>query len=210
MKKIIVIGGGGHAKVVIGILKKTGLYRILGYTDPADRGDVLGVKCLGGDNVLAALVRERPRPAAVLGIGSVLVSGARKARFEKLEALGFDLPAIVSPAAIVNEGVDIGKGTVVCDGVIINPGTKIGKGAILNTNCSVDHDCEIGDFAHLAPGVTLSGGVSIGANCLIGTGANIIQNVSIVAHTTIGAGATVIENIREAGTYVGLPAKKKK
>jgi len=209
MKAIVVVGGGGHAKTVIALLKRAGSYAILGYTDLRDRGRVLGAPWLGDDGALSELAARRPRPAVVLGIGSVFATDARKILFAKLEELGFDLPAIVSPAAVVNEDVLLGPGVVVGDGVIINPGTTVGKGAILNTGCSVDHDCDIGAFVHLAPGVTLSGGVRVGEGALVGTGANVIHGVAIAAGTTVGAGATVVADIVVPGVYVGLPARIK-
>jgi sugar O-acyltransferase (sialic acid O-acetyltransferase NeuD family) len=209
MRNIIVIGGGGHAKVVVSLLKKTKRFCILGYTDLHDRGPLLGIPYLGNDDAVSGLLRKNQRPAAALGIGSILATEVRKRLFEKYEAFGLTFPAIVSPDAVVNESVDIGAGTVVADGVIVNSGTRIGRGVILNTHCSVDHDCDIRDFAHLAPGVTVSGGVRVGAYCLVGTGVNIIHGISIADRTTIGAGATVIRNILKAGTYVGLPARRK-
>jgi len=210
MNKICVIGGGGHAKVVISILKKINKYEIIGYTDKKNRGEILQIRYLGTDTIMKNLIRENPDLAAIIGLGNIKLNKTRELLFEKLENFGFELPSIISPFAIINEDVLVGKGTLICDGVIVNSGTRIGKGVILNTSCSVDHDCKIGDFVHIAPGVTLSGGVSIGNNSLIGTGASVIQYKNICEDILIGAGTVVLDNIMEPGIYVGNPARKVK
>ena len=207
MHRIVVIGGGGHAKVLISVLKKT-LYEIAGYTDKQDRGAILGVSYLGNDGILPELIRKHPQCKAVIGIGKIDGSGLRISLQKEFERLGFDFPSIVSPRAVVNEEVTLGGGTAVFDGVVITSGTETGRACILNTNCTIEHDCRIGDDVHVAPGATLSGGVLIGSNCLIGTGANVIQSVSICGNSLIGAGATVVKDITVPGTYVGNPAKR--
>jgi UDP-perosamine 4-acetyltransferase len=209
MEEIIVIGGGGHAKVLISLLGKLGTYAVLGYTDNVRGEAVLAAKYLGEDGELGEIKKKHPRAAAAIGFGGVEISEERARMKARLEALGYVLPAIVSPHAVVNEGVEIGKGTVVFDGVIIQTGTRIGECAILNTACSIDHDCVIGDFVHIAPGVTLSGGVKVGRNCIVGAGATVIQYRTVGADCLIGAGATVIEDCLEPGVYVGTPARRK-
>ncbi|MGO9377194.1 MAG: acetyltransferase [Dissulfurispiraceae bacterium] len=207
MDKIVVIGGGGHAKVLISVLKKTG-YAIAGYTDRQDRGIILGVPYLGNDGILPELIRIHGHCQAIVGVGKIDVSGLRLSLQHEIAALGFGFPVIVSTDAIVNEAVALGEGTVVFDGVVVNSGSEIGRACILNTNSTVEHDCHLGDNVHIAPGVTLSGGVTIGANCMIGTGANVIQSVNICADCRIGAGSTVVNDITIPGTYVGNAAKK--
>ena len=208
MKEILIIGAGGHAKVLISIIKKSKMFHPIGYTDIHDKGLLLGIRYLGKDDILEGVIKNKRHFAAAIGLGTVGLDHARIRVFETLERLGFVLPVIVSPQAIVNEDVKIGMATVICDGVVVQPGTSIGRAVILNTKCSVDHDCEIGDFSHIAPGAILSGGVRVGKNCLIGTGAAVIQGVRICENCVIGAGATVIDNIDEYGIYVGSPARK--
>lgn len=207
MDKVIVIGGGGHAKVLISVIKKTD-YEIAGYTDPQDKGAILGVQYLGDDGILRELINSNARCKAVIGVGKINASGLRIALQTEFEKLGFDFPSIVSPHAVINDEVLLGPGSVVFDGVVINSGTKTGRACILNTNCTVEHDCRLDDNVHIAPGATLSGGVILGKNCLIGTGANVIQNVSICDNCLIGAGSTVLKDIATPGTYVGNPAKR--
>ncbi len=206
MDKIVVIGGGGHAKVVISILKKINTYEIVGYTDVKNIGEILGVKYIGNDSILKNLYKNGIKNA-VLGLGFIKSNKARKNVLEEINNIDFHYPAIISNNAVINEDVTIGMGTVIMDGVIINSGTKIGKFCIINTRSSIDHDCIIKNHTHIAPGVTLSGGVEIGNNVLIGTGANIIQYKKVVDNAIIGAGSTVVDDINEPGLYGGTPTK---
>jgi sugar O-acyltransferase (sialic acid O-acetyltransferase NeuD family) len=205
---IVVVGGGGHAKVLISVLKKGGSFELIGYTDMRDCGKLLGVPYLGSDAVLAKMIAATPGCCAAVGVGKVRLNENRMDLFHRLGVLGFRLPVIISPHAVVNEEVSIGEGTVVLDGVVINTGARIGRASILNTNSTVEHDCVIGDNVHLAPGADISGGVCIGSNCIIGTGASVVQYVGICGGCLIGAGAVVPRDIHEPGTYVGNPARR--
>ena len=207
MNKIVVIGGGGHAKVLISVLKKSG-YDVMGYTDRDDRGVILGVLYIGNDGVLPQIAGQHRNCGAVIGIGKIDASDLRLRLQGELSALGFDFPAICSPRSIINEAVTMAAGTVAFDGVIVNSGSTIGRACILNTGCIVEHDCRVGDDVHLAPGVILSGGVTIGSHCMVGAGTSIIQSVSICEGCLIGAGSTIVEDLTQRGSYAGNPAKR--
>lgn len=207
MDKIIVIGGGGHAKVLISILKKCS-YEVVGYTDHYDRGSILGVSYLGKDSVLKEIREESRVSHAVVGIGKVDCSDTRLRIQEDVKRLGFTFPIITSPRASVNEDVVLGEGTVVFDGAVINSGARIGRACIINSNSTVEHDCRIDDDVHIGPGAAVSGGVEIGHHCMVGVGASIRHGVTIASKALIGAGATVSRNLEGAGTYVGTPARK--
>lgn len=207
MDSIVVVGGGGHAKVIISILKRLNNYRIYGYVDKVNRGKILDIPYIGDDNVLENLYKNENVRNAVIAIGQIKDYSLRHKVYNKVKTTGFSFPIIVSPNAIINESVSIEEGTVVMDGVVINSGTKVGKFSILNTNSAVDHDCEICDFVHIAPGVTLSGGVKVGNSSFIGAGATIIQYKSIGEKCIIGAGSVVTKDIKESGVYVGIPAR---
>ncbi len=206
MDKIVIIGGGGHAKVVISILKKLNTFEIIGFTELEKKNSILGIEYLGQDEVLKELFNKGITNAAV-GLGQIKSAEIRKKIFNFASNIGFKFPLIISPNSIVNEEVKIGDGTIVMDGVVINSGSEIGKFSIINTNSSIDHDCKIGSFTHIAPGVTLSGEVNIGDNVLIGTGANVIQQISITDFSIISAGSSVQKNINEKGIYRGVPAQ---
>jgi sugar O-acyltransferase (sialic acid O-acetyltransferase NeuD family) len=205
--KIVVIGGGGHAKVLIGVLKKAG-YDIAGYTDKEDREVILGVRYLGNDRVLSNFIRQNAGCKAIIGIGKIDVSSLRLRMQDEISVLGFQFPSICSPQSVVNEAVTLGAGTAVLDGVVVNSGTEIGRACILNTGSIVEHDCRIGENVHFAPGVTVCGGVTIGDNCMVGAGANIVQSIKICEGCLIGAGSTIVEDISMRGTYAGSPAKR--
>lgn len=207
MKDIVVVGGGGHGRIVISLVRKLPGLRLLGYTDLNPGPPVLGAPCLGGDEVLEKLVRERPGCCAALGIGAIAVSPRRLEIIGKLQDLGYELPALVSPAAIINEDVVVGAATVICDGAVLASGTRTGMACILNTGCVVDHDCRLGDGVHLAPGAVLCGGVQVGDLSMVGAGAVVIQERRIADRCLIAAGATVTRNLTEPGIYVGTPAR---
>jgi sugar O-acyltransferase (sialic acid O-acetyltransferase NeuD family) len=207
MKKILVVGGGGHAKVLISIIKKLKEYEVLGYTDFNDNGKILDVNYLGKDEGLADILHSNPNCYAAIGIGGGEINYKRKEIFDYLKKIGFNLPCIASPNAIINEEVSIGEGSVIFDGAIINAYSEIGVGVIVNTNTTVEHDCKIGDYVHIAPGVTINGGVKIGNYSFIGAGATIIQYKTIGEDCIIGAGAVVIDDCLKSGRYVNVPAR---
>lgn len=207
MDRIVVIGGGGHAKVLLSVLRKSG-YDVLGYTDPADRGSILGVPHLGDDTVLPGVIGSCGQAQAVVGVGKTDISQLRMQLQEDIHAFGLAFPVIVSPTSVVNEEATLGAGTVVFDGAVVNSGTKTGRCCILNTNCTVEHDCRLEDNVHISPGAVLSGGVTIGANCMIGAGAIVIQGATICADCTVGAGSVVVRDITLPGTYAGNPARR--
>jgi sugar O-acyltransferase (sialic acid O-acetyltransferase NeuD family) len=208
MKDIVIIGGGGHAKVIASVLKRHPLWNPIGYLDVVNKGHLLELPYLGTDEMLPRIMKEQEVFNAVIGIGQIQNIEARKKIVRKIEGVGISLPAIVSSRALVNEDVKIGNGTVIMDGVIIQPGVKIGNYSIVNTGATIDHDCQIGDFVHIAPGVNLSGDVRIENSVLVGVGACVIQNVHISKDVIVAAGSVVVNSILESGTYAGIPARK--
>jgi len=207
LEKIVVIGGGGHARVLISVLLRL-RWDVVGYTDVEDRGIILGVSHVGDDTTLPALLSTHDRCAAVIGVGTVDVSPLRIQLQERVEAVGFVVPVVVSPRAVVNAEVAFGTGTVVFDGAVVNSGTGTGRGCIINTNSTVEHDCRLGDNVHVATGATVCGGVTLGHNCMIGAGATIVQGVHVCDDCLVGAGAIVTHDLTMAGTYFGLPAER--
>lgn len=209
MNKIVVIGGGGHAKTIISILKKIKIYDIVGYTDATNKKDILGVKYIGDDRVLKKTKSEYKYCYAIIGIGSTSLSDIdKRIKIQNmLESFGYEQPVIISPGSIINENVKLGKGTVVFDGVIINSGSKIGEYSVIESNSLVDHDCDIGDNVHISPGVTLCGGVFVGSKSFIGAGATVIQYKSISDKCMVGAGSVVVNDCLKPGKYFGVPAK---
>lgn len=189
---IVLVGGGGHAKVVIDAVKYSSKYTICGIVDsklPQGRS-ILGIKVLGGDDTLRGLFKKGVK-SAFIGIGSIGDCGLRKKIYGDLKRIGFRLPFIAHQKAVIAEDAEVGDGAFVAAGAVISTGAKIGKNAIVNTSSSVDHDCVIGDFVHIAPGAALSGGVKVGAETHIGTGARVTQYLNIGSNCIIGAGQTI-------------------
>lgn len=205
---VIILGAGGHAKVLIDALIKTSAV-IAGIVDPAPAlvgAKILGVPVLGGDGV----VNEFPPSEAKLvnGLGSIGLPVKRKQLFEKFKSICYSFRTVIHPSAIVALDVVFGEGTQVMAGVVIQPGSRIGLNCIINTRASLDHDCVIGDHVHISPGVTLSGGVTIGACSHIGTGATVIQGITIGSGCLVAAGAVVIKDIYDGAIVRGIPARE--
>lgn len=207
MEDLVIVGGGGHAKVVINIVQKLASYRILGYTDLKDNGSVLGVPFLGGDEALAQLAAGRKKLCAVLAVGQVGLGMVRYELYRRLRALGLCFPPLISPDAIVSKHATCGDGTVVMDGAVINAGASTGIGSIVNTNSTIEHDSIVSDWVHVAPGATICGGVTIGKFSMVGSGATVIEGIEIAAGCIIGAGAAVVRSVTEPGVYVGCPVR---
>lgn len=204
---VIVLGSGGHAKVLIEALLASSV-EIVGIVDedPAQKGkSILGIPVIGNDDTV-----NQYRPGAVQlvnGLGSVGVPERRREIFERFSALGYGFASVVHPSAVIASDAEIGEGAQIMAGAVIQPGSGIGRNAIINTRASVDHDCIIGDHTHIAPGVTLSGGVRVGAGAHIGTGATVIQGIDIGNDSLVGAGALVLKNVPSGVTVVGVPAR---
>ena len=204
MAEIVLLGGGGHARVVLAALVRLG-HRVVGYAAPSPEGACVEVPYLGRDDDVLGLL-EACELSAVLGVGKTSVDDGRMRLMATYETAGFTFPALVAPNATVHAATELGSGTIVLDGAVVVTGSKLGRGCIVNTNASVDHDCRLGHNVHVAPGATVCGDVAIGANCVIGAGATIIPGIRLCAGVLIGAGATVVDDITEAGTYRGTPA----
>lgn len=198
---VILIGGGGHARVVIDALRKCGA-NLLGVCDPAlaPGTGLLGAPGLGDD---AALERyDQSKVLLVNGIGSVGDPTLRIAVYRRLITAGWRFFTLVHPAAVVGAECILAPGVQVMAGAILQPGTRVGENAIVNTAASVDHDCRIGAHAHIAPGAVLCGDVVIGEATHIGSRAVVVQGITVGAHIKVGAGAVVAANLTD-GSRVG-------
>ena len=206
---IILVGGGGHCKVIIDILKENNDYDEILISDLKENlgKEILGIKIEYTDDQLEDLYKKGYKNAFV-SMGKVEINEQRKKLYEKIQNVGFKIPVIISKSAKISRYSEIGEGTLIGKNVVVNPGTKIGKNCIINTGSIIEHDCIIEDNVHIGPGAILSGGTHIGNNSFIGTGAIIIQNINISQDTLIGAGAVVIKDINELGVYVGNPVRK--
>lgn len=207
-RPVIIVGAGGHAKVVIDMLQVSSV-EIIGVSDsdPDKHGTyVLGIPVIGNDEVISQYKPEQI--FLVNGIGSVGLPMVRTAIFNEFKKLNYSFVTVIHPSAIVASDVILGEGVQIMAGAIIQPGCNIESNSIINTSTSVDHDCYIGLHVHLAPGVILSGGVGIGDGVHVGTGAVIIQGVQIGRDSIVGAGAVVINHVAENVKVIGVPARE--
>lgn len=201
---VIVIGGGGHAKVLISTLLSQ-QSEVLGFVDVRlPLQSILGIPHLGDDS---EVLRYAPAQVRLInGVGSVGSSDARRAVYERFRKAGYHFNSVVHPSAIIAPDVELSDGVQVMAGSIIQPGTAVGANVIINTGARIDHDCSIESHAHIAPGAILSGHVHVGTASHIGTGACVIQNVKIGRGAIVGAGAVVIRNVPADSTVIGVPA----
>jgi UDP-perosamine 4-acetyltransferase len=207
--KTVVIGAGGHARVVIDALKRAGVQVLFATdADPAKHGQtMLGVPVAGGDEALATQVPGRVQLA--LGIGTVGNDRGRRATAERLAALGHQFATVIHPSAVVAPDVTVLEGAQIMAGAVVQTGSQIGRHAIVNTGACVDHDCRVGDYAHVAPGATLSGGVDVGDGAFVGAGACVIQSVRVGAGSIVAAGAVVIRDVPAGACVMGVPARER-
>ena len=200
MKKIVIVGGGGHAKVVIDILKKNGYSNgeLAVLDDNLQIGStVLGCKVLGSVSELYQYKEYK----CVIAIGNNSV--------RKKIAKTYDVNYItcIHPSAVIGESVEIGDGSVIMANAVVNSGTKVGQHCIINTGATVDHDCKLEDYVHCSPGAHLGGSVIVGESSWVGLGSSICNNIHIKEESIVGAGTVVIRDVPSKVTVVGNPAK---
>lgn len=200
-KPVIILGAGGHAKVVFDILQLTGA-EIIGIISPDEtRGRFcFGIEVLGNDEVVATYSPEDVILAN--GIGHLVRKDIRKKISVKMRQQGYSFASLVHPSATIAGDVDLAEGVQIMAGAIIQPGTSVSEDSIINSGAIVDHDCKIGKNCHVAPGAVCCGNVHIGDNTFIGAGATIIQNIRIGESSVIAAGATIYKDIPSGLIYI--------
>jgi UDP-perosamine 4-acetyltransferase len=209
MIPIVGIGAGGHAKVVLEILRHDAHYRLAGLLDRNSElwgKQISGIPVLGGDDLLENIFTKGIRHA-FLGIGTTGNTAVRQQLYEKATQIGFLFIQTIHLNAIVSPTVKIGCGVTIMAGAIINADAHIGNNVIINTGAVVEHDCVIGDHSHVATGALLAGGVSMGFGSHVGVGASVRQNIRIGSNSIVGAGATVVKNVPDRTIVAGVPAR---
>ncbi len=197
--EVIVIGAGGHAKVVISSLRASGWSVRVVYDDDPKKWNhtILDVPILGPVEKLG----EPDRCPAVIAVGDPLFREEVARQYDR------DWVTVIHPRAYVDDTATVGPGTVVFAGAVIQPEVSIGTHAIINTSASVDHDCILDDYVHIGPGAHLAASVHVQHGTFLGTGSYAIPGITIGKCSTIGAGATVIRDIPDNVTAVGCPAR---
>jgi UDP-perosamine 4-acetyltransferase len=206
--RIVGLGAGTHAKSVLEAIRSAGRFEVAGLLDddPARAGDeLLGFPILGADEL--SRLRSDGVAHAFVGVGGVGDMSLRHAAFERLDAAGFELPAIVHASATVSPWAQLGPGAQVLAAAVVNVAADIGAGAIVNTGAIVEHDCQIGAHAHVAPGARLGGMASVGQGAHVGIGAVVIEGVTIGARALVAAGAVVVRDVPAEARVAGVPAR---
>jgi UDP-perosamine 4-acetyltransferase len=205
--RVIVVGGGGHGRVIVDALLAAGT-SVAGVVDPDPAIAARlpgGVPYLGGDDVLVNVA-----PASVflaLGVGATGIPHQRRRIFERCRKQGFRFATVVHPSAILAAGVELGEGAQVLAGAVLQTGCRLGANALVNTRALVEHDAVVEDHACVSPGALLAGGVRIEAAAFVGLGAVILQNLRVGPEAMVAAGAVVTAGVPPGARMAGVPAR---
>ncbi|AOL35913.1 MULTISPECIES: acetyltransferase [Geobacillus] len=205
MNPIVVIGEGGHSKVIQDIIFAVGGYQIIAilddkYKDVYNRDGVL----YGPISVVLSIINRDRNTKLIIAIGN------NQVRAEIVKRIGVDnkkFATLIHPSAIISPSARIGEGTVIMPNCVVNANAEIGKHVIINTGAIVEHDNRIGDYAHISPNATLTGNVAVGEGTHIGASATIIPGIKVGKWSVIGAGSTVIRDIPDFKKAVGCPTR---
>jgi UDP-perosamine 4-acetyltransferase len=205
----VILGGGGHARVVIDALQASNAACPVAVLD-ADRSlwgtDLLGVPIVGGDERLPALLSQGLE-TFVVGVGGVGDNSPRRALFMFGLKHGLRPLIVRHPAAVCSAAARIGEGSVLFAASVVNAGAVIGRNVIVNTGAIVEHDCVLGDHAHVATGARLASTVHVGEAAHIGAGATVRQRLRIGEGAVVGAGAVVVKDVEPWTVVIGVPAR---
>ncbi|GGA79177.1 acetyltransferase [Neiella marina] len=204
MRRLVILGAGGHGKVVADIARLTARYQQLMFLDDAFEaiGLTLDIAVVGPLSAFSNYIDDRTDFFVAMGSCK-----GRENWLQQLLAANASIATLVHPNAIIANSSRVDIGVLVCAGAIINPDSHIGVGTIVNTGATVDHDCSIGSYTHICPGVSVAGMVTVGERCWLGIGCNVIQQIDIADDCTLGAGATLLQSTQAGQTLVGVPAR---
>jgi sugar O-acyltransferase (sialic acid O-acetyltransferase NeuD family) len=206
--KVIGLGAGGHARVLIEILTAMGAIEIVGLLEVDSRlwkTKQLGIPVLGSDELLPKLFEDGIRQAFI-GVGSIGESSLRRNLFAKARHLGFEVIPCIHPNAVISPSAMVGEGPNIMAGAVINSCARIGVNVIVNTGAIVEHDCVLGDHSHVGPGARLGSAVTVSEGAHIGMGASVRQCVRIGRNSVVGVGAAVVSDVPDDTIVVGVPA----
>lgn len=207
--RVIGLGAGGHAKVVLDALVLAGGHEIVGLLDPRRElwgTEVLGVPVLGDDDLLPDQY-DSGVSHAFIGLGSSSDTRPRRQLHERARVAGFDIVTVVHPRASVATSARLGPGATVLAGAVVNSDARLGENVIVNSGAIVEHDCVVGDHVHIASGACLASGVTVGDGAHVGAGASVRQGVVIGAGAVVGLGAAVVREVEPDVVVAGVPAR---
>lgn len=206
MSGILILGAGGHGKVVAELTLLTNKWDKVAFLDDRDNLDEVNNIPVIGKLCQFKLFKDEYQ-SAVVAIGN---NSLRIKWIERLTNAGFKTPVLVHPFSFISKTSTLGEGTVVMAGVVINSNTSIGKGCIINTSSSIDHDSVINDGVHISPGVHIGGAVTIEKYTWVCIGSTIINNINIRSNVVVAAGSVVKNSIPDNVLVAGVPAIIKK
>ncbi|WP_299667899.1 acetyltransferase [uncultured Ruegeria sp.] len=204
MRRLVILGAGGHGRVVADIAEQLGWGEIV-FLDP----NWESLQCSGIWPVIESdraevLLNQPDYSEFVVGVGD---NSQRAFLQNRLEDLGLPVATLVHPNAVVSRHANIAQGSVISAGAVVNVGSKIERGCIVNTNACVDHDCTIGPFCHVAPGAQLAADVTLRERVFVGLGASVRNGTTILSDAVVGAGAAVVTTVEQKQVVVGTPAR---
>jgi UDP-N-acetylbacillosamine N-acetyltransferase len=205
--RVLILGAGGHGRVVLDILLQSGHHQVVGFLDNNRNiygRRIDGIPVLGTIDDLAELARQFSVGGVIVAIGD---NGVRRGVARMIDALGIELINGIHPSAALARNATLGRNVVMAAGVVVCAHCQIGDSVILNTGCIIDHQTMIGEGSHICPGVRIAGRVTVEPGTFIGIGATIIPKVTLGCECIVGAGAVVIDDIPPLATVVGVPAR---
>ncbi|NLA76487.1 MAG: acetyltransferase [Clostridiales bacterium] len=205
MKKIILVGCGGHAKSVTDAIESAGEYQIIGFIGvPEERAfSYRGYKSVGTDRDLERIFGEGTTYAFVC-VGFIGEGVVRNKLYGRLKEIGYNIPVIKDPTAAIASDARIGEGAFIGKNAVVNSCADVGNMAIINTSSVVEHDCVVGEFSHVSVGAVLCGAVNVGENTFIGANSTVIQGLTVASNAIVGAGSTVLRDVMYSERAVGV------
>lgn len=208
--RIVIIGAGGHGKVVLESALTCHALTVLGFVDEHRRFDELF-----GFPVFSSLeeVQDGNSDRAggfIIGFGGLKTMRLRETRYTEFASMHLTPTSVIHEGATISRSATVSAGTFASAGTVVNASAQIGENVILNTGCIVEHDCIVGSHSHIAPRAVLLGAVTVGVRSFVGAGAVVLPGISIGDDAIIGAGSTVVENVASGKTVMGSPARPKR
>lgn len=204
---LIVLGGGGHARVVLQAAQSSG-WNVVGYVDPSKRdASRFGVRYLGDDEAKVANDGAFTRCRFVLGIGSTFQAQARREIVERVKLPPERWASVTHARAIVSPTASVGPGAVVLAGAILNAGAGVGAHSIINTGAIIEYDAVIGAYVHAAPAVVVAARARIGEGSYLGIGCRVRERLTLGENVKVGMGAVVLRSVPSDRVVIGVPAK---
>lgn len=200
---LILIGAGGHARSCIDVIEQHGQYRIAGLVGRPEELHArhLGYSVIAADDDLPKLAKEYQY--ALVAVGHVRSPDLRIQFHKQATELGFQLPAIIAPAAYVSRHATIGGGTIVMHDAIVIAGARVGNNCIINSRALIEHDATVADHCHISTGTILNGAVRVGAGSFVGSGTVVKEGISIGKSCLVGMGLSVRCNLADQARFVG-------